>query len=125
MPNHKVLIVEDEPIIAMLLGRIVEGTGASVELAYNGEEALTKIRQGKPDLMLLDLIMPVKSGEEVLQELAADPELKDLPVIIITTKDRAVGLEQRSLLFLQKPFDPSEVKRLVREALGASESAQT
>jgi CheY-like chemotaxis protein len=118
-----VLVIEDERPIATLLVRLVEECGAEAEAAHNGGEALRRMKEVCPDLVLLDLIMPVMSGEDVLREMDEDPRLADVPVIIITTKEMMDGLPQRKVTFLQKPFLPAEVKQIVREALDAAASS--
>ena len=117
MRRRKVLIVEDEKAIAMLLRQIVRGIGADVEVAYDGAEGLAKIRESRPDLLLLDLIMPVMSGEELLTALSQEGLLEGLPVVVVSTKETIDGLEQLHLPRLVKPFDTAEVRRIVREHL--------
>jgi CheY-like chemotaxis protein len=117
MTKKTVLVVDDERPILTLLARLVQGVGAKVELAYNGKEALEKMRAQKPDLVLLDLIMPVMSGEEVLTVMETDPQLQDIPVIVISTKAALGPGVERPVTLLRKPFEPSEVKRLIREKL--------
>lgn len=123
MTRKTVLVVDDERPILSLLARLVQGVGAKVELAYNGKEALEKMRANKPDLVLLDLIMPVMSGEEVLTVMETDPELQDIPVIVISTKAAVGPGVEREVPLLRKPFEPSEVKRLIRETLAPSAPA--
>jgi twitching motility two-component system response regulator PilH len=113
-----VLVVEDERPIANLLARLVEECGAETQIAYNGGEALRRMVERRPDLVLLDLIMPLMSGEEVLETMGDDAQLADVPVIIITTREMMTELPREPVAFLQKPFDPAEVKQLVREVLG-------
>lgn len=121
MTQKTVLIVDDERPIVTLLSRLAQGVGARTELAYNGKEALEKIRANRPDLVLLDLIMPIMSGEEVLAVMETDPALQDIPIIVISTK-AAVGTGvEREVPHLRKPFEPTEVKRLIREHLGLPE----
>ncbi|MEN6643440.1 MAG: response regulator [Armatimonadia bacterium] len=115
MPK-KVLVVEDERNIATLLAKIVESCGVEVEVAHDGLAALTSLRKGKPDLMLLDLIMPIMSGEEVLDEVQSDDDLRDLPIILVTTRSVAQGAAAKYKL-LQKPFSPTEVRDAVKQAL--------
>lgn len=123
MSQKTVLVVDDERPITTLLARLAQSCGARTEIAYNGKEALEKIRQQRPDLVLLDLIMPVMSGEEVLAVLETDPELQSLPVIVVSTKAALGPGVERDVPLLQKPFEPAEVKRLIREALGATSAA--
>jgi CheY-like chemotaxis protein len=113
-----VLVVDDEPLIAMLLGRLANSCGALTEVACNGREALEMMRARKPALVLLDLMMPVMNGEELLRIMETDPELQDVPVVIISTKPEAGPGVGREVPFLRKPFEPSDVQQLIREALG-------
>lgn len=116
MAPPRVLIVEDERPIGILLGHIVERLGVEIELAHNGAEALTAIQARRPDLVLLDLIMPIMSGEELLAALEREGLLPGLPVIVISTREEVQGYEYLPLL--TKPFSAVEVKNLVREKLG-------
>ena len=118
MSQKTVLVVDDERPIATLLARLAQGEGARTEVAYNGREALEKIRAHKPDLVLLDLIMPIMSGEELLAIMETDPALQDVPVIVISTKAAVGSGVEREVPHLQKPFEPSQVKALIRQALG-------
>lgn len=112
----RVLIVEDERNIAALLAKIVESCGVQVDVAHDGLAALTSLRQALPDLLLLDLIMPIMSGEEVLDEVQIDDQLRDLPIILITTRGMAEGAAAKYQL-LQKPFSPAEVRAAIKQAL--------
>jgi len=82
----RILLVEDEPFLSSLLKNRLEKEGFEVTLAKDGDEALISIKSAKPDLVLLDLILPKKSGFELLDELRNDPktQAKELPVIIIS-----------------------------------------
>lgn len=115
MPK-RVLVVEDERNIATLLAKLVEGCGVEVEVAYDGLAAITSLRRRKPDLMLLDLIMPIMSGEEVLDEVQSDEELRDLPIVLVTTRGTAQGAAARYQI-VQKPFTPAEIRQVVKQAL--------
>ena len=84
MPIKKVLLVEDDPFLSQLLGTRMQRAGLEVDKAMDGEEAVNYLKSNKPDLILLDLILPKKSGFQVLEEMRADPLLKDAPVIIIS-----------------------------------------
>lgn len=116
MPK-KVLIAEDDRSIAVLLQRLVEECQVQAEVANNGQEALSRIRSAPPDLLLLDLIMPIMSGEEVLDQLQADEALRQIPVVIISTKAEMEELPYRYPL-LPKPFSPAQVRQTVKQALG-------
>lgn len=121
MIQKTVLIVDDERPIVTLLVRLAQGLGARTEVAHNGKDALEKIREHRPDLVLLDLIMPIMSGEEVLAVMETDPQLQDIPVIVISTKAAVGAGVEREVPHLRKPFEPAEVKRLMREQLGLPE----
>ena len=122
----KVVCVEDEPemieLIRLILGR------KSFELigAVGGREGLDKIRQIKPGLVLLDLMMPDIDGWEVYQQMKADDELKDIPVIVVTAKaqsiDKVLGLHIAKVDdYVTKPFGPQELLASVNSVLGIEE----
>lgn len=115
--NHRVLVVEDERAISLLLERLVRATGAEVEVVHDGLEALASIRAHRPDLVLLDLIMPVMNGEELLRTLEQEGLLPDLRVVVISTKEELTGLEHLNLPRLSKPFEATAVKQVVRDQL--------
>lgn len=117
MTEKTVMVVDDERPIATLLAKLAESVGARTEVAYNGKEALEKIRTQTPDLVLLDLIMPIMSGEEVLAVMETDPQLQHIPVVVISTKAAIGPGVEREVPHLRKPFEPAEVKRLIREIL--------
>lgn len=82
--TKKILLVEDEPLLGNLLKQRLDKEGFEVVLAHDGEEALAKLRESKPDLILLDIILPKISGFELLETLQADPQFEKAPVIIIS-----------------------------------------
>lgn len=85
MPEGKrILLVEDEPLLGNLLKQRLEKEGFEIVLARDGEEALARLRETKPDLILLDIILPKISGFELLETLQADPQFERAPVIIIS-----------------------------------------
>ncbi|MDE2144597.1 MAG: response regulator [Patescibacteria group bacterium] len=84
MPTKKVLLVEDDPFLSQLLSTRMQRAGLEVSKAVDGEEAVNFLKQNKPDLVLLDLILPKKSGFQVLEEMKGDPLIKEAPVIIIS-----------------------------------------
>jgi CheY-like chemotaxis protein len=117
MSSRKVLVVEDERAIGLLLERLVRATGVEVEVVHDGLEALTSIRAHRPDLVLLDLIMPVMNGEELLRTLEQEGLLLGLRVVVISTREELPGLEHLNLPRLSKPFEATAIKRVVREQL--------
>jgi len=80
----KILIVDDEKLVVQALTQKLQEAGFSTDAAYDGEEALSKVNQAKPDLILLDIIMPKLDGISMLKRLKADEKTKDIPVIILT-----------------------------------------
>lgn len=117
MSDKLVLVVEDERAIAYLLAQIVQSLGVEAQVAHNGQDAWEKLKTRPPDLVLLDLIMPIMSGEELLARMELEGLLSRIPVVIISTKENADGFEHLQLPALLKPFEPGQVKQLVREAL--------
>jgi len=94
MKKNKILLIEDDRYISQAYKEGLEYAGFEMILAYNGSEGMEKVRLEKPDLILLDLVMPVKSGFEVLKELKADVVLKDIPVLILTNLDDAESVSR-------------------------------
>jgi DNA-binding response OmpR family regulator len=108
----KVLVVEDDPSVRGLLHTLLTGEGYEVATASDGLAGLVKASSARPDLMLLDLMMPDLGGVRVLEELRGDPTLADVPVIVVTGKLEAVP-SLRALLgednVFVKPFGVSEL----------------
>jgi len=118
MPN-KVLVVDDEPDVLTLTKLILEGAGISVITASNGKEALQKAEDEKPNLILLDVVMPGKSGFEVCKILKSQPQTRSIPVIIFTVLnrdvDRTLSVEAGADDFLPKPLEPEDLLLLVKK----------
>jgi two-component system response regulator ResD len=114
----KVLVVDDEPIVREVLGRYLAKDGFDVELAGDGEGAVTAFVSVQPDLVLLDLMLPKLDGFEVFERIKA---LSDTPVIMLTAKtaehDRIAGLEMGADDYVSKPFSPAEVVARVKAVL--------
>ncbi|MFO7840478.1 MAG: response regulator [Desulfosalsimonadaceae bacterium] len=85
MSGKKVLVVDDDPDFNMIVQKHLKKSGFAVEGAYNGVEGMDKIRQNPPDAIVLDVMMPEKSGHDVCRELKADPELSEIPVVLLTS----------------------------------------
>ena len=119
----KVLIIEDEEVMINLLERKLSQEGYKVETARDGEEGLGKMKKEKPDLILLDIIMPRKGGFEVMEEMQKDKELKDIPVIVISNSGQPVELDKAKELgaqdwLIKTEFDPQEVIEKVKNQIG-------
>jgi two-component system, OmpR family, phosphate regulon response regulator PhoB len=127
MPQ-RILIVEDEPSIAELIAINLTHSGFTVERALQADEAMRMMRINKPDLLVLDWMMPGKSGVQFTKELRMNPELQHLPILMLTAKgaesDKIQGLDSGADDYVTKPFSPKEliarVKALLRRnsALG-------
>lgn len=117
----KILAVDDERHIARLVQVNLERQGHQVTVAYDGEEALQKVAQDRPDLIVCDVMMPRKDGFQVLTELKANPETADIPVIMLTAKaqdaDVFRGWSSGVDCYLTKPFQPAELINFVQRVL--------
>ena len=104
--GKKVLIVEDDVFLAQLLANRIEKVGVKVLRAADGEEGVKSLKENKPDLVLLDLILPKKSGFELLEEMRADPAIQGTPVIIVSNlgqeSDVAKGKELGAIEYFVK-----------------------
>lgn len=110
----KIIIVEDEEILRNLLQKKLTAEGYSVEAAENGEEGLMKIRANKPDLILLDIIMPKMGGFEMLEEMQKDESIKGIPVVVVSNSGQPVEIDRAQKLgakdwLVKTEFDPQEV----------------
>jgi two-component system phosphate regulon response regulator PhoB len=109
----RILVVDDEPDLLELVRLTLDQAGHQVETAASGREALDALRRHRPDLLILDLMLPDVSGTEVCRRLRADSELATLPVIMLTAKadevDRVVGFEIGADDYVTKPFSPREL----------------
>lgn len=105
--RYTVLIVDDIPVNIILLKTMLTRTNVRILTATNGQEALDTIRKQKPDLVLLDIQMPLMNGMEVLKEIKADPELKRIPVFMVSAYTSPEDIEQSMSLgasgFIKKP----------------------
>lgn len=114
----KVLVCDDERHIVRLIQVNLEKHGYQVVTAYDGKEGLEKIKSEKPDLCVLDVMMPYMDGFEVLKTLRREPETENLPVIMLTAKaqDKDVfeGYHYGADMYLTKPFNPMELVTFVK-----------
>ena len=113
MAIHKILIVDDSPTERFYLTDILVKNGFSVSTADNGEDALLKMRADRPELILMDVVMPGANGFQVTRSIARDPELSSVPVIICSSKnqetDRIWGMRQGAKDYFVKPVDPAQL----------------
>ena len=126
-----VLVVDDEPDIQFYLKTILQNAGFDVMVASNGKQALDRVKERKPDVISLDLVMPRMSGLKFYQYLQKNPEKADIPCVIVTahgkddfgSKDLSRLQEEwanRPLYYLEKPVKPSVYVNTIREAMGLS-----
>jgi len=121
MPKH-VLVAEDEPNIAESLLFLLGQAGFEVSLVTDGAEALARASAALPDVMVLDVMLPVMDGYEVLRTLRADERTAVLPVVVLSAKgqreDRDAALRNGADLFITKPFSNADVVAAVRQLSG-------
>ena len=120
--SKKILVVDDDESLLELVKAVLEEDGYSVETANNGEEALEKLKTIKPDLILLDMMMPGMSGREVCENIRKDPKTKGLKVAFITVaKFSEAGksvLEKMNVSdYVTKPFDNADLLKRVKKII--------
>lgn len=117
----KILIADDEPNILISLEYLMKREGYAVSVARDGEEAMAAVLRERPALVLLDVMMPKKSGFEICQELRANDAVKDTLILMLTAKGRetdvAKGLGVGANAYMTKPFSTRELVRKVRQML--------
>ena len=133
MPK-KILIIDDDPDVILFLETILTDNGYETYQANNGQEGLDILKETRPDLILLDLMMPVKSGLGFFRDIKRTDEFKDIPVIMVTgvagetgidleqffkrgVKQRE-GMELRPDGYIEKPIDPDRLIEMIKEIIG-------
>ncbi len=115
----RILLVDDEPDILKMVGKRLESEGYEVSLAIDGEEALEKIQEENPDLVILDIMLPKVNGFEVCRQLKQNSLHQGIPVILFTAmtqqKDKRLGLECGADAYVCKPFRTDELLDKIRE----------
>lgn len=121
-PLGTILVVDDSPTERHIFSEALSRAGFKVATASNGEEGVEAAHRLHPDLILMDVVMPVLNGFQATRQLQRDPDTADIPVIMVTTKgqetDRTWGLRQGALDYLVKPVDADELVARIRVALG-------
>ena len=119
--TKKILIVDDEPNIVISLEFLMKREGFQVEVAVDGEEAMRKVASLRPDLVLLDIMLPKQSGFEVCQEIRGHPEWDGIRIIMLTAKGRDTEVQKGIALgadaYVTKPFSTKELVARVRSVL--------
>ena len=120
--EKKVLIAEDEPNIAVSLEYLMQQSGYEFQIVTNGIDALRAAWEFRPDLMLLDIMLPLKNGFEVCQSMRETPELSRVKIVMLTAKGRdtelAKGLALGADAYITKPFATRELLETVKRLLG-------
>ena len=123
---HKILVADDEPALLRLMEFVLAKQGYTLLTATNGEEALVQARRERPDLIVLDIMMPRLDGYQVAEAIRADDDLKSTPIIMLSAKaqdeDIARGVEAGVDDYVTKPFSPDELTALVTSYLERSAS---
>lgn len=121
MAIHKVLVVDDSKTELMFLTNLLQKQGYSVRTAENAQEAIQRLGEEKPDLILMDVVMPGQNGFQLTRSIARDSNFADVPIIMCTSKnqetDRVWGLRQGASDYITKPVDPAELQAKIA-ALG-------
>jgi DNA-binding response OmpR family regulator len=119
----KILIADDEEDVKCVLQMFLESKGYRVCTAYDGLDAIDQTRREKPDLILLDIMMPLLDGFEVCKKLKADPETAAIPVVMVSASSYAEsvqkGLDAGACEYIVKPFEPVDLDKLIHKVLGA------
>jgi DNA-binding response OmpR family regulator len=125
--NATILVADDDPEILSLVGRRLAAIGYKVLEAQDGEEALLVARAEKPDLIVLDVMMPRKNGWEVAKELRADPVLKDIGILVLTAIGQTMNDMNSPLYgaddYLDKPFEFVELDKSIAKILASRKTA--
>ena len=113
MPIQKILLVDDSKTELHVLSELLTKRGFKVRTAENGEEALKRLHEERPDLILMDVVMPGQNGFQLTRTITRDPEFAGVPVIICTSKnqetDRVWGMRQGARDYVVKPVNPEEL----------------
>lgn len=119
-----VLIVDDEPNIVLSLQFLMKKAGFNVRVARDGDEALAEVARARPDLVLLDVMMPKRDGFDVCQTIRANPDWRDVRIIMLTAKGRDIEREKGLALgaddYITKPFSTRDVLAQVERLLGSN-----
>lgn len=118
MMGRRVLLIEDEPNIIEAISYLLSRDGWTVHTHSNGETAMDKVMQSVPELIILDVMLPGRSGYDILRDLRATPETADVPVMMLTARgqarDRELAASLGATQFMTKPFSNAEVLDSVR-----------
>jgi CheY-like chemotaxis protein len=121
-----VLVVDDEALIAMALEAALQDAGYRVATAANGRQGLERLAEERADIVLLDMMMPVMSGPAMLKAMAADPDLRAIPVVILTSLPKPTIHAQADgvAAILRKPYTADEVLNAIRRIVGGADKSR-
>jgi two-component system alkaline phosphatase synthesis response regulator PhoP len=118
----KILVVDDEKDVVELLKFLLEKDGHQVSTAYNGREALESVKAAKPELILLDVMMPEMDGYTVQTNLLNNADTRNIPIIVLTAKGQlkdVFAMSTNVKAYMEKPFDPKALRIKIKESLPA------
>ena len=122
MPIQNVLVVDDSKTELMYLSGLLKKSGLSVRTAENAEEAFRRLEEAKPDLILMDVVMPGQNGFQLTRAITRNPLYSDIPIIMCTSKnqetDRVWGMRQGARDYIAKPVDPNELRTKINALNG-------
>jgi twitching motility two-component system response regulator PilH len=120
----RVLIIDDSAVERTIIAKVMTGMGYNIVEANDGEEGEEKAKSVKPDIIVLDVVMPKKDGFQVCRNLKKAPETANIPIIMITSKDQDSdkfwGMKQGALAYLIKPFNEEDLRSAVEKAMSPS-----
>ena len=119
--RRKIVVADDDPIVLKFLEALLTDAGYSVVTAEDGEKTLNRVREGKPDLIILDLVMPYHDGFEITRTVRQSPATRHVPIIVLSMKDKESDVLRCFELgvddYIRKPFNALELLARVRKAL--------
>src|SRR5688572_31320376 len=122
MAGELVLVIDDSPTITKVVQLVLTKAGYQVDTAADGEAGLVAVREKRPDLILLDFVMPRMNGYQFCRELVADSKLRDIPVVLMSAKGDQVGERFVKVMgivdYITKPFSPEAITAVVQHTIG-------
>ncbi len=117
--KKKILIADDETYVHELLTAVLSSNEFDIIHAYDGQETVERVDNEQPDLVVLDIMMPIKDGRDICQDIKKNPRTKDIKILMLSGKDeqldRIVGFESGADGYIAKPFSPSHVARRIKK----------
>ena len=121
----KILLIDDDPDFVQVTCRVLQTKSYQIVVANNGEDGLRKMKAEKPDLVLLDIMMPEKDGFEVANEISRDPSISNIPILALTSFSESLGqpFEFKTSEYLQKTIEPADLLEKIAKHLGRNRDA--